>query len=781
MAELVPVRSAPRPWNPELVRELVSRISSTLDDDTTGQAQIRELLEQVAELGNAADDSLAEACLTQLESQPANNLVRLAQQKLLACMSLRNERLDQVLDHAGQGRSLALDLHMEGEAASFCALMGIVYFRRADYFNARRQFEEAIVASRRTGLIADEARGLGNLALILKNTGRLKEAEHTHLEARSLFAGLGNHVLVAQCDLNLSSVRFRRGRWLDALDAADRALPVLSSHGLAVMANHAAIAGARAERALGRVESARQTLAAALAEAERLGKPRNSIVALEFLGDCDLDEGLYESAASRFREGLLRARSLQERSDLVLECSRGLALAELGLGDLDSATAYAEEAIELARLQGDGFELAGSLVARGRIHAGASRTDAAIGDFRQALELAAEVGDQATEAIASLLLARQLQTIGDVTAARGHAALAERRFHDIGAEAWEERARNWLTSANAPNFGAEQDEPGPIVQGEEVAGSPAATVSGFLTVDPRLRRSLAAVRSLAPQDLNILILGESGTGKELVAQAVHQDSGRKGPFVPVNCSAFPGDLIEGELFGHAKGAYTGADRERVGLFEYAHRGTLFLDEIGDMPVKAQARLLRALENGEVRRLGENTSRTVDVRIVAATHRHLMEMVGEGQFRLDLYYRLAGYVVELPPVRERGPDAKLLIDHFVARFNRLQKKSVTLSPELRHELSLHSWPGNVREIRMVVQRLVSLATSGSIVRTLPFALEGAPRPRSLPELLETEEKKRILEALRAHNWNKARAANTLGTNRTTLIGKMKRMGIELKPS
>jgi sigma-54-dependent transcriptional regulator len=244
----------------------------------------------------------------------------------------------------------------------------------------------------------------------------------------------------------------------------------------------------------------------------------------------------------------------------------------------------------------------------------------------------------------------------------------------------------------------------------------------------------------------------------------------------VNCSAFPGDLIEGELFGHARGAYTGADRERAGLFEHANKGTLFLDEIGDMPLKAQARLLRALESGEVRRLGENSSRTVDVRVVAATHRDLMTMVGAGEFRLDLYYRLAGYVVELPPIRERIEDAKLLVDHYFNRFAREQGKTMTMTPELRQQLAGYSWPGNVREIRLVMDRLVSLSEDGAVVRSLPFALEGDPRPRTLPEHLEAEEKRRILDALQSHNWNKQRAATMLGTNRTTLIGKMKRMGI-----
>jgi len=315
----------------------------------------------------------------------------------------------------------------------------------------------------------------------------------------------------------------------------------------------------------------------------------------------------------------------------------------------------------------------------------------------------------------------------------------------------------------------------------EVDADPAGDGSrlGMVGKSEAMRKIYQLVEMASPTRCRVLISGESGTGKELIAQAVHEQSGRKGPFVPVNCSAFPGDLIEGELFGHARGAYTGADRERVGLFEFAHQGTLFLDEIGDMPFKAQARLLRALEGGEVRRLGENTARVVDVRVVAATHRNLRQMIASGEFRLDLYHRLAGYVVQLSPVRERPADVKILADHFLARFAREQEKSLTLTPELREELAAHSWPGNVREIRLVMERLVALSADGAELRRLPFALEGGPRPRSLPEALEAEERRRVLEALDSHNWNKQRAANALGTSRTTLIAKMQRMGIAIK--
>jgi transcriptional regulator with PAS, ATPase and Fis domain len=400
----------------------------------------------------------------------------------------------------------------------------------------------------------------------------------------------------------------------------------------------------------------------------------------------------------------------------------------------------------------------------------------------EAVDIASRIGDDHGHARASLALARHALAEGRRVDAMTLAAEAHRLFQRIGAahlvaEAAEVLAA--ISGKSAPDSPTPRSEPRPRRRSATATVNSESLVPGFITVDAGLLHTLGIVKTLAPRRPNILVHGESGTGKELIAQAVHTQSGRTGPFVPVNCSAFPGDLIEGELFGHARGAYTGADRERVGLFEHAHKGTLFLDEIGDMPVKAQARLLRALESGEVRRLGENTARIVDVRVVAATHRNLMAMVHAGEFRLDLYYRLAGFIVQIPPVRERPEDAKLLIDHFLARFAQEQQKSITLAPELREELATHSWPGNVREIRLVMERLVSLTGDDAVLGRLPFRLEGAPRPRSLPEALEAEERRRVLEALTTHNWNKQRAANALGTSRTTLIAKMQRMGIAIK--
>jgi two-component system nitrogen regulation response regulator GlnG len=234
-----------------------------------------------------------------------------------------------------------------------------------------------------------------------------------------------------------------------------------------------------------------------------------------------------------------------------------------------------------------------------------------------------------------------------------------------------------------------------------------------------------AVGRVAPQDVTVLILGESGTGKELVARAIYHYSKRAGgPFLAVNCAAIPENLLESELFGHEKGAFTGADRKRIGKFEQASGGTLFLDEIGDMTPLTQTKILRVLQGQEFERVGGSEPIRADVRVVAATNRDLEKMVAEGTFRQDLYYRLNVYTIRLPPLRERGEDLPQLVTHFVRRFGRELGKDVReVSPEAMEVLRRYPWPGNVRELQSVVKQAL-LGTTGPVV--LPEFLPPAVR-------------------------------------------------------
>ncbi len=316
---------------------------------------------------------------------------------------------------------------------------------------------------------------------------------------------------------------------------------------------------------------------------------------------------------------------------------------------------------------------------------------------------------------------------------------------------------------------------------QSAAGAGASTpIPGFVTGDPRTFDLLKRARHFAASHLPILIEGESGTGKELLAAGIHGLSGRKASaWVPVNCGALPAGLQEGELFGSRRGAYTDATADREGLIEAANGGTLFLDEVGEMALATQAKLLRFLEQGEVRRLGENRVRHVSVRVVAATNRDLHRAVEMGTFRVDLYYRICGAPLSIPPLAERAGDIRLLTRYFLAGYERRYALRVEMQPGLADHLVHLSWPGNVRQLKHEVERAAVLATAESrSMREKDFHWEESGRSQSLAARVASYERRLILDALERTGWNRTRAAAFLGgVKRTTLIGKMQRLGIQ----
>jgi DNA-binding NtrC family response regulator len=294
-----------------------------------------------------------------------------------------------------------------------------------------------------------------------------------------------------------------------------------------------------------------------------------------------------------------------------------------------------------------------------------------------------------------------------------------------------------------------------------------------------MERVRTLITKVAPTQSTVLILGETGTGKELVARAVHDQSLRAGmPFVAINCGGLPETLIESELFGHRKGSFTGADEHRVGLFEVANGGTIFLDEIGELPKAMQAKLLRVLESGEIRRVGENRALMVDVRVVCATHRDLPEMVADGEFREDLMYRVNTFEIELPPLRDRLDDIPELAEHLLGRFRaKCGPTGQQVADDAIAALKAHVWPGNVRELANVIEHATILCEEGPIrAEHLPARfdrreLSGAARHRPGPITLRELEMQAIYQALDRHDGNKPRAADELGISLKTLYNKL----------
>lgn len=343
----------------------------------------------------------------------------------------------------------------------------------------------------------------------------------------------------------------------------------------------------------------------------------------------------------------------------------------------------------------------------------------------------------------------------------------------------------------------------PAVIPEGADADPGADADALVGRCPAMQEMYKAIGRVAPRDVTVLVLGESGTGKELAARAIYHYSGRaKGPILAINCAAIPESLLESELFGHEKGAFTGADRRRIGKFEQASGGTLFLDEIGDMTPLTQTKVLRVLQGQEFERVGGAESIRADVRIIAATHRDLEAMVAAGTFRGDLYYRLNVFTITLPPLRERGDDLQLLADHFIKRFGpELNKDVRSIAPGAMELMRRYPWPGNVRELQSVVKQALLQATGPILLpEFLPPAIRGVanggaagePDFGSLAAYVEGQLQagtttlysdwqnlvdRRLLSLVMRHTGgNQSSAARILGMTRATLRGKLQALGI-----
>jgi len=310
--------------------------------------------------------------------------------------------------------------------------------------------------------------------------------------------------------------------------------------------------------------------------------------------------------------------------------------------------------------------------------------------------------------------------------------------------------------------------------------------SGLIGSSERFQAVLDDVQVVAPAECAVLVQGETGTGKEVIARAIH-DSGprRSGPFVGLNCAAIPGALLESELFGHERGAFTGAVTQTAGRFQAAHGGTLFLDEIGDLPLELQPKLLRVLQEQQYERLGSSRTLRADVRVIAASNQDLWQMVEQKTFRADLYYRLSVFPIRLPSLRERKDDIPSLVRHFVQRYSRQMGKSIDEVPDRVMEiLRSHHWPGNIRELQNFVERSV-IMMRGKVLspRINELKLLMQETASTLPQTLSDAERAHIIGILKETNWvvgGRDGAAARLGLPRTTLISRMQKLGISCKP-
>jgi transcriptional regulator with AAA-type ATPase domain/tetratricopeptide (TPR) repeat protein len=678
-------------------------------------------------------------------------------------------RIDEATTSASRALELADRLNDQPKSAAALTLLGVTAYRRGDLLIARDYAEQALGLYRRLGDEAHAAVARNNIGLIHKQLCEWDSALACFRSVLETRQKLGLYAETVVPLMNMGIVHQKMGEWAAAEEHYRACESVLVQVGNDILLARAYIGLGNVARLQRKFPEAETQLLAALDRARRKAANREEVLALEFLGELDFDRGRPERAVARYHEAMVLAERSAPEGDLIVEIERRRAEALVALGRLDEAERSLDRATRLARLTDDKLEHAIAHRVAGEVSVARGRRLDARQSWEQAATLLAACRERFEAARVQLLLARSTDDPG---AARTHALRACSLFAEVGSTHWQELAEIELARVMGPGPVASPTRSDSLLGKRHRAPGLVAASNAMRTVETLARRA-------AVTELSVLITGETGTGKELVARTIHSQSPRAArPFLAVNCGALRADLALSQLFGHRKGAFTGAHAEGVGLVEAAHGGTLFLDEAGELPLDVQVTLLRFLESGEYLRLGETQVRRADVRIIAATNRVLRGGDAERMFRRDLLYRLNEIEIRLPALRERVEDIVPLAKHFLSFYGGLD------GPRLAHDgeslLVSYGWPGNVRELENVMKRLTALhSDSGELdARAILPLLADPPQRASERADRRANERDDIVTAWRQAHGNKSRLADLLGISRKTLYARLKRLDLKL---
>jgi len=669
------------------------------------------------------------------------------------------------------------DLNLRDKVARCHLLLSGLLLRTADYGGARAHGEAAIYFC--TWEIDEktlEGDAHNNLGLALKNLGIWEEAERHFRDAIDAYGSLENGVRGLRASLNLAILLRKLGKTGEACEICRAGLERSERLEVPIGICRYSLELANLSVIKRDIEEGRKHLRRARDTAEARGYQRERILAHEIDGDLLYLKGDPESALDTYELGLDLSRALARGGDLEAEFLGRAARVCVKLGKTTSARHYVERALNLNEETHDVYEYGLCLRTLGQLEMAEGIEGCGIAHLEESVQELARLSPwchdlAASEAALGKML---LSTPGANGRAVNHLLVARRVYSNLGigravkdldhmifSHLAETRAGNAMKAASCKRVGPDSRQ------------RPDLTHYGILTEDERIAGDL---ERWGPTEARILVEGETGVGKELMARALHAMSRRReGMFVAVDCGALSETLADSELFGHARGAFTGAMKDRAGLIEAANGGTLFLDEIGELSETLQVKLLRVLEERVVRRVGENTPRPVDVRVISATARDLWEEVEAGRFRRDLYYRLKTVLIRIPSLHERPHDIQLLLDHYLKRYCDEHGSGAEFNQAARAALAGYAWPGNVRELRNVVEALVLSNTNGDMIdagRVSEFLT--CDRSAKLRDRIANLERDEIERVLKTCGGNRTEAAKMLGISRKTLWHKLKQI-------